>query len=160
MRDAFVAAGDDRWGPKKNHPATAIAHADVAAYVDLLDRWSRGIDVPAGWVPTSEFWIVDDGEVVGELGLRHHLNDWLQQVGGHIGYDVHPERRNRGIATFALREALKIAAEMRIHQVLLTCLDDNAASIRVIEKCGGTRIEDARYDGPKRRRYLMTTRAR
>ncbi|HEY2474105.1 MAG TPA: GNAT family N-acetyltransferase [Candidatus Cybelea sp.] len=157
MRDAFVRAGEDPWSPATNLPATAIAHTDVIAYVDLLESWVRGERLPEGWVPGHEFWIVSDGKVVGDLNIRPRLNDWLQKVGGHIGYGVHPEYRNQGIATFALREALRFLAVRGVREALVTCRDDNVPSSRVIEKCGGRRIGDSPVDPPKRRRYLIPT---
>jgi predicted acetyltransferase len=76
----------------------------------------------------------------------------LEAFGGHVGYDVHPAHRNKGIATFALREALKFLGSKGVAEALITCAHDNAASIRVVEKCGGRRIEDT-----TRRRYAVPT---
>jgi predicted acetyltransferase len=157
MRDAYVRAGEDPWSPENNLRATAIAHSDVPAYIELLESWARGERLPEGWVPSDEFWIVEDGTVVGQINIRPTLNDWLQKVGGHVGYDVHPEHRNQGIATFALDAALRLLAERGVREALVTCRDDNEPSARVIEKCGGRRIGDSRVREPKRRRYLLST---
>ena len=48
------------------------------------------------------------------------------------------------------RAALELVAAKGVTDALLTCAHDNAASIRVIEKCGGVRIADS-----MRRRYLF-----
>lgn len=152
MRDAVLQSASDAWTGR-----TALARVDVPAFVELLNRRALGEDIPNGWVPETTFWIVESGQVVGEVELRHPLNEWLQQVGGNIGYLTHPEHRNKGIATFALREGVKILAGMGVEQALVTCRDDNIASIRVIEKCGGVRIQDSRTDGSPRRRYLVNT---
>jgi predicted acetyltransferase len=72
------------------------------------------------------------------VSIRHSLNTFLEQVGGHIGDVVVPEFRRRGYATMILSLALKIANEkLGIRRVLVTCDDDNIGSIRAIEKCGG-----------------------
>ena len=144
-------------GRPNNLRATAIAHSDVPAYIELLSSWARGERLPEGWVPSHEFWIVKDGAVAGVVNIRPTLNDWLRKVGGHIGYDVHPGYRNQGIATFALREALRFLAERGVREALVTCRDDNGPSARVIEKCGGRRISDSSVLEPKRRRYILTT---
>jgi predicted acetyltransferase len=157
MRDAYVRAGEDPWSPENNLRATAIAHGDVPAYIELLENWARGERLPEGWVPSHEFWIVRDGTVAGQINIRPALNDWLQKVGGHVGYDVHPQYRNRGLATFALRAALRFLAERGVRDALVTCRDDNEPSARVIEKCGGRRIGDSPIIEPKRRRYLLST---
>lgn len=69
--------------------------------------------------------------------LRHRLNERLLQTGGNIGYVVVPEYRRRGIATQMLRLTLLLARERGLERVLITCDEDNMASRRVIEKCGG-----------------------
>ncbi len=151
FRDACVAAGDDEWAGR-----TALAHADVPAFTSLLGLRAAGQDVPEGWVPETTYWIVDDDHtVVGTLDLRHPLNDRARQFGGNVGYLTHPGYRNVGVATFALREALRILGDIGLSQALLTCRDDNHASIRVIERCGGIRIENSTVEGPMRRRYVI-----
>ncbi len=151
MRDACVAVGEDEWKGR-----TALAHSNVPAFIALLNRRASGMDIPNGWVPETTLWIVREKRiVVGEIELRNPLNDWLRQVGGNIGYMTHPNHRSKGIATFALRAGLLILADIGLQRPLVTCRDDNLPSIRVIEKCGGTRIEDSSINGPLRRRYIL-----
>ena len=89
--------------------------------------------------------------------LRHSLNDFLLRMGGHIGYVVVPEHRGRGYAAEMLRQGLDLARSMAFERVLVTCDDDNLASRRVIEKCGGE-YEDSSV-GPEaavaKRRYWI-----
>ena len=150
MREACRRVGEDHWTERK-----ALAHADVPAFIATLVRRGEGKDIPHGWVPETTFWIVDGDRVVGEIEIRHPLNDYLQQIGGNIGYLVHPGYRNLGVATFALREGRKILGSMGVREPLATCRDDNAPSIRVLEKCGGIRAENSNRPGPLRRRYTF-----
>lgn len=145
-----MVRGDNRWTDHRD-----LAHTDLNAYVDLLNNWSHGRLLPDGMVPADEFWIIDDDVVVGEIDVRRRLTPYLSEIGGQIGYLVHPEHRNRGVATFALRSALDILKNLGWREVVITCLDDNAASARVIEKCGGKRIADSKADWPLRRRYIV-----
>jgi len=147
MRDAFVAAGTDQWTD-----AEVLAHQDPVAFAEMLCGWSEGRNLPDGWGPADAYWIVLGEVVVGQCDVRHPLTPRLQNVGGHIGYYVHPDHRNRGIATFALREALKVLAAKGETEALVTCAESNEPSICVIEKCGGHRIEDSTRG---RRRYLI-----
>lgn len=144
--------GDNDWRGRK-----ALAISDVPGFIALLGRRATGLDVPDGWVPETTLWVVESGIVVGDVEIRHPLNDWLVQIGGNIGYGTHPDHRNRGVATFALREGLKVLGQMGVPQALITCREDNAPSIRVIEKCRGIRIEDSVAQGPARRRYLIAS---
>ena len=104
-------------------------------------------------VPSTHFWITDGEDLVGYLHLRHELNDFLLEEGGHIGYSVRPSRRREGHATRALALGVRRAAELGVERVLVTCDDDNAASARTIERCGGV-LEDVRNG---KRRYWITT---
>jgi predicted acetyltransferase len=148
MRDAYLRADEDPW--RGRH---ALAHSDIPAWIRVLNRRAQGEEIPEGWVPETQYWVLMENAVVGDVELRHPLNERLRQNGGNIGYGVHPSHRGKGIATFALREGLKILAEMNLSEALATCRDDNAPSIRVLEKCGGIRIEDSNGPGPLRRRY-------
>lgn len=147
MRDAFMAIGDDRW-----QRFMSIAHQDPVAYAETLRDWGEGKSLPDGFVRTDVFWIVLEDVVVGECHVRHALTPELEKIGGNIGYQIHPDYRNRGIATFALRKALGVTARIGMQEALVTCAPDNGASIRVIEKCGGRRIEDSLHQ-----RYLVPT---
>ena len=109
---------------------------------------------PDGLVPSDYFWVVDDDdEVVGFLALRHHLNDFLLELGGHIGYSVRPSRRREGHAKRALGLAVRRAAGLGLERVLVTCDADNRASAEVIEANGGV-LEDERSG---KRRYWIDT---
>ena len=118
------------------------------AWVEMLDRHEAGVGVPADLVPSTSRWVEEDGRLVGFISLRHELNAYLFEQGGHIGYAVRPTARGRGIATAATALMLDIARLRRIDQVLITCDDDNAASAAVIERNGGV-LEDVR-DGKRR----------
>ncbi|HEV8020036.1 MAG TPA: GNAT family N-acetyltransferase [Candidatus Lustribacter sp.] len=146
MRDAFMAAGDDEWTG-----GAVVAHSDPVAYLETIRSWSDGENLPPNWGPADCYFIFAGDVAIGQLDVRHPLTEHLTQYGGHIGYHVHPAYRNRGVATWALRAALEMLAAKGVSEALLTCGHDNAASIRVIEKCGGRRIADS-----MRRRYLIS----
>ncbi|MGC9669808.1 GNAT family N-acetyltransferase [Planosporangium sp. 12N6] len=100
---------------------------------------------PDGWVPCTELWYVDGADWLGRIGIRHALTPALEEIGGHIGYDVRPSVRRRGHATAMLRAGLTVARGLGIESALLTCDRDNVASRTVIEHAGGV-LEDRRGD--------------
>lgn len=116
--------------------------AGCAAFVTMTELTATP-DLDGTRVPSTYFWIADGEELVGFLNLRHLLNDFLLEVGGHIGYSVKPSARGRGHARAALRLALDEAAALGLERVLVTCDDDNEASRRTIEGNGGV-LEDVR----------------
>lgn len=68
----------------------------------LIDTMN-GINLPEGFVPSTDFWIIKDNVFVGRIGIRHRLTDFLEKYVGHIGYMVIPSYRKQGIASEALR---------------------------------------------------------
>jgi predicted acetyltransferase len=108
-----------------------------AAYLDVLDEAEHGRGLPERHVPSTLLFGFIGEAIVGRLMLRHHLNDFLHRVGGHVGYVVVPEHRGRGYATEMLRQGLDLARSMGLEKVLVTCDEDNPASRRTIERCGG-----------------------
>lgn len=103
-----------------------------------------GINLPEGWVPDIQLVaFAKDGKAVGFLNLRLHLNDYLLEEGGHIGYSIRPSERGKGYAKEALRQGLQVAKEKNIYRALVTCSTENPASRAVILANGG-KLEDVR----------------
>jgi predicted acetyltransferase len=107
------------------------------SWLKTIDEHRRGLSLSVGLVPSVQLVADVDGVIVGSVRVRFSLNKGLERSGGHIGYGVVPAYRRRGYATEMLRQALIIARSHGIQRVLVTCLDDNVGSARVIEKCGG-----------------------
>ena len=103
-----------------------------------------GINLPEEWVPDIQLVAFSrDGQAVGFLNLRLRLNDYLLEVGGHIGYSIRPSERGKGYAKEALRQGLQVAKEKNIKKALVTCSTENPASRAVILANGGL-FEDVR----------------
>jgi predicted acetyltransferase len=136
-----------------------LLHWDNDPWSEYLARLAdlrRGIGIPDGLVPAT-FLVADvDSQLVGRTSIRHSLNDYLLNFGGHIGYAVRPAFRRRGYATEVLRQSLIVAHAEGVTRALVTCDDDNLGSIAVIERAGG-KLEDIRLDdeGVSRRRYWI-----
>jgi predicted acetyltransferase len=135
----------------------AIAWSGYTGFYVLLLKMKAGGYPRAEIVPMDSYFIETEGRILGEVYIRHRLTPQLEQVGGHVGYKVRPSCRNRGIATAALRLALKKLAGIGVEQALVTCNTTNVASAKVIEKCGGLRMGDALLEERVERRYLIVT---
>jgi len=107
-------------------------------YITALNRYEDPENLPPGKVLQISFWFLNDGAaLIGNSRLRLSLNEYLLNIGGHIGYDVSPEHRRKGNATEILRQTLMEAAKHNIYRVLVTCNEDNLSSRKVIENNGG-----------------------
>jgi predicted acetyltransferase len=68
-------------------------------YLRTLDERRRNLNVLPDRVPSTFLVAVVDGEIVGRTSIRHELNAWLAERGGHIGYGIRP-----GFSTPRLRD--------------------------------------------------------
>lgn len=141
---AGLRAGDD-----------VLTEPGFAAWVERL----RGAARPSGVVgddpPVTYWWVAEGGTYLGAVELRHHLDAFLLDAGGHVGYSVRPSARRRGVATWALGAALDEARSRGLRRVLVTCAARNLGSARAIEHNGGV-LEDVRRTAVGRvRRYWI-----
>lgn len=134
---------------------------NFSRYLNVLADQERGAHLPPDHVPTTFLFAFAGPHIVGRVSIRHCLNALLEIHGGHVGYVVVPEFRGRGYATRILDMAVRLAREpLGLSRVLVTVADDNAASIRVIEKNGGVFERTAtleQHGGRLIRRYWIDT---
>jgi predicted acetyltransferase len=113
-------------------------NANVENYIQKLIDQSEGLNLKAGHVPATTFWLVsEDNDILAVSRLRHSLTPSLEDMGGHIGYSVRPSRRNKGYGTRLLTSTLERAKTLGLQRVLLTCDKDNTCSTKVILSNGG-----------------------
>jgi predicted acetyltransferase len=150
LHAAWLESRDD-WGRGVHQDGAGLRPTDEVDSTPGFAAWVAKLhgeedpSIPAaeGWVHCTYRWVVEGDEVLGSIALRHELNDFLLDAGGHIGYGIRPAARRRGLASWALGEMLGEARELGLDRVLLTCNVDNVASARTIEGKGGE-LEDVR----------------
>jgi predicted acetyltransferase len=139
----------DEWGRGTHQDGAAVRLAERLG-VDLDDAggfrdWVEALlragdpteDLPDDLVPSTNWWIVQQHQYLGAIQLRHRLNPFLAELGGHIGYGIRPSARRHGLARFALDAVLARAKHFGLSSVLLTCDQNNTGSARTIEGAGG-----------------------
>jgi RimJ/RimL family protein N-acetyltransferase len=96
-----------------------------------------------------------DGELVGLCGLVNLRGN----SDGEIWYLINPQSWGKGIATKAVKQLLQVGlSEMSLHRIWATCLPENPASARVLEKAGmrkeGFLVKNLRIHGEWRSSFL------
>lgn len=130
-KQAMIDAGSSMDG------TSSLRRMDVSEWLAHLSRVAAA-DTD-GLVQASQFVYVreKDGRIVGMIDVRHRLNDYLREFGGHIGYSVRPDERRKGYASSMLADTLDYCRELGINRVMISCLVGNEASRRTILKNGG-----------------------
>ncbi len=124
-----------------------------ADFARMLPRLARGVELASpGAEPTRLIVHTTDGVLIGETGF-HGPPDGSGTV--EVGYSIAPEYRGRGFAFEATRALFDRAFDRPgIRRIVAACLDDNLASIKVLEKlgmrCVGSRGETLRFELRKR----------
>ncbi|MCI8371118.1 MAG: GNAT family N-acetyltransferase [Lachnospiraceae bacterium] len=114
----------------------------IASYEEWLEKVIANAStdtVDPNWVLTDTFFAVreSDHKIVGIADLRYELNEFLKDF-GNCGYSIRPSERRKGYAAELLRQLCAVAKEHGLKQLQLSVEKDNTASIKTIEKNGGT----------------------
>jgi RimJ/RimL family protein N-acetyltransferase len=113
-----------------------------ADFLRMLPRIAEGVEeTSSGAEPTRLVVHVADETLIGETGF-HGPPDASGTV--EVGYSILPAYRGRGFATEATRALIRAAlARPEVRRVTAECLDDNHASLRVLEKLELRRVGSA-----------------
>lgn len=108
-----------------------------------------------GFVPSALYFLVDHDRILGAIHLRFYLNDFLLNHGGHIGYGVHPDERQKGYADLMMTLIRPILEAHDLNRILLTCDEDNIGSNKTIIKHGGVLENQVTFEGKLTNRYWI-----
>ena len=129
---------------------------DFDHYLSHLDY----IEPHDGLVPASTFFCLDDERniMVGAVNIRHKLNEYLLQYGGHIGDGIRPGERGKGYATRMISLALEECKKLGIRKVLMVCDKENIGSAKSILKNGGVLENEVMQGEHVMQRYWIDLR--
>jgi predicted acetyltransferase len=135
LKAEFLAMAQEYLNHGDDYYKYALENFD--SYLNNARRIERGLNLPPHMVQESIFWLHGERRIFGRSGLRHRLTPALEQIGGHIGYDVRPSERRKGYGSLILELTLEKAKNLGLRRVLITCDTDNIGSAKIIEKNGG-----------------------
>ena len=132
-------------------------------YLTYLNK-NKSETQPEGRVPSTVLWLFDDEQLVGVFDVRHTLNEFLRQRGGHIAYEIIPSKRGQNYTLKGLKLVLDWCKEhLNLDEVLLFCDERNIASHKVLEKAlqtfGGKRLSPHEAEGNIECGYWLKTKA-
>lgn len=139
--------------------ARALGDPEVMRYLGAgplsrEDTWRRLLCAPGLWTLLGfGYWAVvarDDGRYLGQLGFADFKREMTPSIEGlpEIGWIFTPGAQGQGYATEAALAAIAWADAVLKAPEMVAIIDvDNAASIRVAEKCGFNENEPAIYRG-------------
>ena len=113
---------------------------------DDYDEWLKKLEedldipnIPEDKVPANTYFFIrtSDDKILGMINIRHKLNEFLQNEGGHIGYSIRPRERKNGYVTLMLKLGLEKCKELNLKKVLITCDKSNIGSVKVIQNNNG-----------------------
>ena len=108
-------------------------------------------------VPAHTYFLIRllDNKIIGIINIRHELNDYLFNEGGHIGYSIRNTERRKGYATKMLELGLEKCLELGIKRALVTCDKNNIGSIKTILNNFGILENEYYNEGEITQRYWI-----
>ena len=133
---------------------------EATSYEDWVkekENEKNGIDLRDGYVPCTTLFLkrMSDNKVCGSISIRHELNEFLLEFGGHIGYSVTPSERGKGYGKLQLKMALEIAKDLGIEKCLITADETNTLSNKTIISEGGVLENTVMWNNEPLNRYWI-----
>jgi len=139
----------------------AIAENKLEECFKQMDDYSKGKNLPDGYVPGTTFWLIDDKEFVGTFVIRHYLTPKLEEQGGHIAANISPKYRGKYSSFIGVKLCLEEASKLGLKRVLMTCDEKNSASYRgiigLMNLYGGEKLTDTFVNGHGEHRVWVNT---
>ena len=116
-----------------------MSYEEYKKWLADQDDFSRGENLPQGWIPFTTYFLYDGDIPVGIGRIRHETSEYLQTVvgAGEIGYGISEPYRGRGYGNMLFKEILKKCRDFGYEKITLFPHKNNEATIKIMMKNGG-----------------------
>lgn len=137
-------------------PTSPWALFDGSSYEDFLENRNQDLIWNYYWVPATLFFFMENKSILGGIQIRHTLDHpMLRDIHGNIGYGLRPSARGNWLAKEMLALGLIEAKKLWLEKVMIGANDDNPASWKTIESCGGIFEKFTLHEWKKSRIYWI-----
>lgn len=152
-KNAYIDFVNDHTDENESDPSLKSPPEDFALYIAELEK--RKTTPREGFVPVTRYFLFVSNKIAGYVDCRWQLTEKTLQYGGHIGYDIAPSFRGKGLSKELLKFGLEQYKHRGYEKVLITVDEDNIASKKTIEKNGGVMENSFYYEGRPHCRYWI-----
>lgn len=124
------------------NPVHGMSIDEFKVWLKQQDDWSRGENLPQGYVPQTCYWLVVNDIPVGFGKIRMSLTEKSRLEGGHLGYAIDSRQRGKGYGSKLLELLIGKTKEFNLSSPLITVRKYNYASKRVAEMNGAKLINE------------------
>lgn len=126
------------------NPAYKLSYEEYKKWLKKEDDYSRGENLPEGWIPCTTYFLYIDDIPVGYGRIRHYSNESLEKIKGvgNFGYGIAQKYRGSGYGNILFSELLKKCKDFRYTEIKLFPYKSNIATLKIMMKNGGKIIGD------------------
>ncbi len=140
---------------EERYPFTLdLEFKDFARFLDQLHDFSLGKNLPKNAVQNTTLWLIDNAQIVGVTNLRHHLNEEIEHIGGHIGLSIRPSSRGKGLGSTLMHLSMEQLILMGARKIHIHCYKTNLSSAKIIMNNGGILDSEIRENENIVQRYV------
>lgn len=135
-----------------------------------IDEWFKKIEfdlsektIKKDTIPSTIYLTIrkSDNKIIGNMQIKHYLNESLFFSEGHIKNSIRPSERNKSYSNEQMRLGLEKCKELGIERVFIGCDKNNIAAIKSIIKNGGIlENEITKPNGQLTQKYCISLKKR